>query len=118
VEVAVVLGLHQLQVAPRLGGDGGGVPVEAAGGCEDIPLLDRGESLGVEADQIEVAGGRELEGEARLTLRRHRRPAPSRRLVVLDVVAVVGDGRGMGRGGEAKLSRRFVVSTPDSVGRA
>jgi hypothetical protein len=40
------------------------VPVEAAGACEDIPLLDRGESLGVEADQIEVAGGGELEGEA------------------------------------------------------
>jgi hypothetical protein len=39
-------------------------PVEAAGGCEDIPLLDRGKSLGVEADLIEVGGGGELEGEA------------------------------------------------------
>ena len=64
VEVAVVLGLHQLQVAPRLGGDGGGVPCRSRRGCEDIPLLDRGKSLGVEADLIEVGGGGELEGEA------------------------------------------------------
>ena len=100
--VPVVLGLHELQVAPRLRGARGRPALEAAGSGKDVPPFDRREPLGVRLEQVNVGGRGELKRERLERGARTDDPISFDVLVVLGVVAVVSDRGRVWRGGEGE----------------
>jgi hypothetical protein len=100
----VVPGLNQLEIAPGLRSAGTLAPIEAAGSGEDVAGLDYGQALGVQIDEVETARLREIQCPASELFTGVDYPGGLRRLVVLDVVAVIGDGRRQRGGAECEAA--------------